>query len=239
MNPLIGNLTGFGPLDAVLKQYEDILAGFEPVSFAETQPMMSLMTILIFICATFFVQITMLNMLIAIMGDTFERITEQRSLFATRTKLALLADYSANIRTSPSNDDLARKFLFVVEPEAEEEGFDETWQGSVQKLHSLNKRHSNYLHNQNGKKFDLLDEKINEVDTNMINIKTEMNSMNGLVTTNVKNEISSLKGDITSAMESKVGKLDERMSGLEKGMGGLEKDMAEIKKALMMISDKM
>ena len=73
----------------------------------------------------------MLNMLIAIMGDTFERITEQKPLYATRTKLALLADYAANIRTNPTPDDLANKFLFVVEPEAEEEGLDESWQGTV------------------------------------------------------------------------------------------------------------
>ena len=89
--------------------------------------MMSVLTILIFIAATFFTQITMLNMLIAIMGDTFEKITEQKTLFATRTKLALLADYAANIRTTPTKDDLAKKFLFVVEPEGEEEGFEESW----------------------------------------------------------------------------------------------------------------
>ena len=88
---------------------------------------MSVMTITIFICATFFTQITMLNMLIAIMGDTFEHITEQRPLYATRTKLGLLADYAANIRTAPKPDDLAKKFLIVVEPKVEEEGFDESW----------------------------------------------------------------------------------------------------------------
>ena len=35
-NPLIGDLTGFGPMDAILKQYEEVLAGFGPNSFAET-----------------------------------------------------------------------------------------------------------------------------------------------------------------------------------------------------------
>ena len=63
-------------MDAILKQYEEVLSGFGPNSFAETQPMMSVFTIAIFIAATFFTQITMLNMLIAIMGDTFERLTE-------------------------------------------------------------------------------------------------------------------------------------------------------------------
>ena len=192
--------------------------------------MMSVLTILIFICATFFTQITMLNMLIAIMGDTFERITEQRTLFATRTKLALLADYAANIRTAPTPDDLAKKFLFVVEPEAEEEGFDESWQGTVHQLHSLNKKHSNLLHKQNAKKFDLLDEKIMEVDANMADIKTDVVSMNGLVSSNIKSEVGSLKSDVTGVQESVV-ELDGRMRGIEKGM-------AEIKEMLMSITKK-
>ena len=151
--------------------------------------MMSVLTITIFIAATFFTQITMLNMLIAIMGDTFERITEQRPLFATRTKLALLADYAANIRSEPTADDLARKFLFVVEPEPEEEGFDESWQGTVHQLTSLIKKHSNLLHRQNAKKFDLLDEKIMEVDANMIDIKSDVTTMNGTVTSSIKSEV--------------------------------------------------
>ena len=84
-------------------------------------------TITIFLLATMFTQITMLNMVIAIMGDTFERITEQRPLYATRTKLGLLADYIANIRSPPTEDDIEKKYLFVIEPEEEEEGFDESW----------------------------------------------------------------------------------------------------------------
>ena len=89
--------------------------------------MMSLMTITIFLGATFFTQITMLNMLIAIMGDTFDRISEKKKLYETRTKLDILADYADNIRTDPTPFDLANKFLFIVEPEAEELDIDESW----------------------------------------------------------------------------------------------------------------
>lgn len=41
--------------------------------------------------ATFFTQITMLNMLIAIMGDSFDYATENRNKFATKTKLDILS----------------------------------------------------------------------------------------------------------------------------------------------------
>ena len=50
-----------------------------------------------FIFATFFSSVVMLNMLIAIMGDTFERTIENRELNAVKTKLELVAELSSNI----------------------------------------------------------------------------------------------------------------------------------------------
>ena len=237
-NPLIGDLTGFGPADGILKQYEEVLSGFGTISFAETQPMMSVLTIIIFICATFFTQITMLNMLIAIMGDTFERISENRPLFATRTKLSLLADYAANIRTAPTPDDLAKKFLFVVEPEEEEEGFDETWFGTVHQLDTLNKKHSNLLHKQNAKKFDLLDEKIMDVEVSMGEIKSDIENMNDLVTnTIVKTKHGSLKSDVSNVQES-VGDLNKKITSLEKNLKKeMDERMGSIEESLKIVTN--
>ena len=49
---------------------------------------------LFFIGATFITQITMLNMLIAIMGDTFGRIIEAKEVNAMKTKIELMEDLS-------------------------------------------------------------------------------------------------------------------------------------------------
>ena len=46
----------------------------------------------------------LLNMLIAIMGDKFDNMTENRSLYATKTRLSLLADYAQNIRMAPTQE---------------------------------------------------------------------------------------------------------------------------------------
>ena len=47
-----------------------------------------------FIGATFMTQVTMLNMLIAIMGDTFGRIIEAKEVNALKTKIDLMKDLS-------------------------------------------------------------------------------------------------------------------------------------------------
>ena len=49
--------------------------------------------LLIFICSTFLASITFLNMLIAIMGDTFSRVSESKEQAALREQIKILADY--------------------------------------------------------------------------------------------------------------------------------------------------
>ena len=61
-------------LNAVLNQYFLALGEFSTDNFSD-QPNSGLAWIL-FVAATFVTQITILNMLIAIMGDTFGRVTE-------------------------------------------------------------------------------------------------------------------------------------------------------------------
>ena len=55
----------------------------------------------------------MLNMLIAIMGDTFERVMENKDVNATKTKLGLMADMS-NVMAQPDVTGCKDVFLFIV-----------------------------------------------------------------------------------------------------------------------------
>ena len=49
--------------------------------------------LIIFIVSTIFTQIIFLNMLIAIMSDTFDRVTEVREQSGLREKIDILADF--------------------------------------------------------------------------------------------------------------------------------------------------
>ena len=59
----------------------------------------------------------MLNMLIAIMGDTFERVIENRQINSTKTKLTLLRDLSAVLPEDTSGTNEECDFLSVVKPD--------------------------------------------------------------------------------------------------------------------------
>ena len=49
--------------------------------------------LIIFIVSTIFTQVIFLNMLIAIMSDTFDRVTEVREQSGLREKIDILADF--------------------------------------------------------------------------------------------------------------------------------------------------
>ena len=81
-----------------------------------------------FILSTFFCQLTMLNMLIAIMGDTFERITENRALYSTLTKLGLMGELADVIK---EREEDTKYFMFVVTPDEKDDDEFGDWEGSI------------------------------------------------------------------------------------------------------------
>ena len=77
--------------DVIFNQYLLSLGEFQTLD-AFTSGSLPDLLVLVFIAATFFTQITMLNMLIAIMSDVFERETEKAYVKMIQTKLQILAE---------------------------------------------------------------------------------------------------------------------------------------------------
>ena len=67
-------------------------------NFTREQDGYTMLALLFFILATLFIQITLLNMLIAIMGDSFSYAMENKKIFATRTKLGILKTQAPVLR---------------------------------------------------------------------------------------------------------------------------------------------
>ena len=47
---------------------------------------------ILFFISTFYVQITMLNMLIALMNDTYSKVSSQKKLSSMKTKIKLISE---------------------------------------------------------------------------------------------------------------------------------------------------
>ena len=95
-----------------------------------------------FTMATFFTQVTFFNMLIAIMGDTFGRVIENKSNFGLQTKLSIMGDYTAVIDDKNSLKTVCCKskypltqdkenYLFIVKPKSDGDDDNSAWEGGL------------------------------------------------------------------------------------------------------------
>lgn len=89
---VIDDITGWWIFDSFQNMFELTLGEYRLEQFAEGD--YAFIFYLVFIVAAFFIQIVFLNMLIAIMNDTFTRVTDERFFNSRLTKLEILADYA-------------------------------------------------------------------------------------------------------------------------------------------------
>ena len=108
-------VTGFFLIDELLNQYLLGLGKFTFESYEEDEPYKLhpqwYLCWFFFIGATFFTQITMLNMLIAIMGNTFDMVIEKKATFVMKSQLETMSEYSEVISKFVDDSDI---FLFIV-----------------------------------------------------------------------------------------------------------------------------
>ena len=102
-------------------------------NFTQDQGYDTILAIVVFIVATLFTQVTMLNMLIAIMGDSFAFAMEHRTMFATRERLLFLQT-QVPILKSTDNKDNDKIFMYVIRPSAMEETESDVWEGTVKSI---------------------------------------------------------------------------------------------------------
>ena len=92
---------------------------------------------LFFILATFYTQVTMLNMLIAIMGDQFDYATENRIGFATSAKIDMVSSQAPALSTAAAFDE-TKVFMIVVTVVEDEDESNNDWIGTISKIDALN-----------------------------------------------------------------------------------------------------
>ena len=112
-------------VDSTLNQYLLMLGDFNMDGFRYHANLA--ICYLIFLFSTFITQITFLNMLIAIMGDTFDRVISQRPTYSLKNKLKLMADMKSiiNIMSRKKKEDETKVFLYVIQPVQDEDEVSE------------------------------------------------------------------------------------------------------------------
>ena len=88
--------------------------------------------LVVFIASTFITQITFFNMIIAIMGDTFSRVSEVRAQSALREKITIMADYVHIVPVDNPVD--SHLFMYNLQPTSVSQNEAGAWEGSITAL---------------------------------------------------------------------------------------------------------
>ena len=105
------NMFNFAPIDVVLDQFRIANGDHDVITEGMQVESKDMVMWVFFVMSVLLTQITFLNMLIGIMGETFGRVSENREQMALKEKIKILADYAVMVRRSPKDKD---KFLYQV-----------------------------------------------------------------------------------------------------------------------------
>ena len=158
--PLIEDSFHFWLLDFLYNQYLLCLGEFGLDNFGDHPQ--AVLVYLFFVAATFFSQLTILNMLIAIMGESFSRVFESRDVNSTRMKLELLADLSAVLPQQSPEPERATNLLLVKPIHEEDDDEDDEWEGTLRRLTRLIERQGTLVKADLGARCDKLQQTLEE-----------------------------------------------------------------------------
>lgn len=132
------------PFMSVFSAYTLMLGEFEVTEFPDTSSGEYFSTALLFIVFTAFINIIMLNLLIAIMSDIFDRVQESAQsefLFARARIILEFEDMLKAKKSGSKNEDVFPTWLQVLTPADEQkknqsDSPNDEWSGRVQKVTS-------------------------------------------------------------------------------------------------------
>jgi hypothetical protein len=105
-----------------------------------------------FLLATLISQIIMFNTLIAILGDTYGKITERAVFFAIKARTEMYADFMYQIKRMRFSKYLDNRYIYVIRPTEGDDGAAE-WEGAVNELSAKIEKLKAKITDQNDKLF--------------------------------------------------------------------------------------
>jgi hypothetical protein len=111
-SPLFSDVSGSMWLDAFSQTWSLGLGSFRLLDYAGKQ---SYLPWLIYYIATFVTNIMFLNMLIAVMGDTWERMKDKREQIGLMQRTQLISDFIQNFTVQKTLD--TSRYLYLVTPQ--------------------------------------------------------------------------------------------------------------------------
>ena len=115
-------------------------------------------------------------MLIAIMGDTFARVSEAKDQSALSEKIKILSDYVIVVRNSRLDKD---KFLFSISPTTLGTDEQSSWEGTVTQLRKAIDNSLKGVQNNLNKKIGAVSQEVTQVNARLQTLDDRISDLSG------------------------------------------------------------
>ena len=132
---------------------------------------------IVFILTTFITQITFLNMLIAIMGDTFARVSEVKEQSALQEKIKILSDYVIIVEGESETNGLLNRFLFSIKPKSLASDESGNWEGTVTQLKKAIDKSMQIIKRDVDKSHSAISTEVNSVSNRLSSLDDKINDL--------------------------------------------------------------
>jgi len=176
---------------------------------------------IMFLLATFISQVIIFNMLIAIMGDSYAKISEMREQAALKEKIQILCDYLRLVNDKEEKDN----YLVFMKPD---EQADEGWGGILSAMKKNLQRSVDVINKTMSKKFSNLNQDVGELRSTNTNITDKLEEVQSSIQkqeVNSTRDIYKVSKDLATTKKVLTDQLDKVEKTLETILGKLdEKD---------------
>lgn len=117
-NSIVSSESGYSVIDSALNLYYLLLGEFHTDSYTDHPD--AIVCYIFFILSTFMVQITLTNIMIGLMGDTFDRVSDERTADTLKAQITILNNMANTIREDKNEDDF-EYFLYVITKKTHED----------------------------------------------------------------------------------------------------------------------
>ena len=180
----------------------------------------------------FLLNVVLLNLLISIMGDSFDKVQERRILTDSLTRLDMILESMTYMRVFRREEAGARGYLIFYEGDAsglDDDGDNNEWEGWVNVIKKALRQNDQKIEEMSSKQNEV-SSKQNEVSFKMNFIQNEMNSMRNEMSSK-QNEMSSKMNFIQSEMNFMRNEIKQMQQQMEEKLAKSHNEIMEAIKA--------
>ncbi|GMH67959.1 hypothetical protein TrST_g4181 [Triparma strigata] len=220
-----------------VKTYSLLLSNYVLDDF--TMMKSSAPSIILFISFTFFVNIVLLNLLIAIMGELFDKIKENAKATFLFAKANLILEFESIMQANSGQATRFPEWLQILLPTRADDGGEDTWESRIRTLKlAISQSEAKQTNN-----LKVVEHRVQHISYELTGCTEDIKNDAKFDNAEIKQGMQNMKSDVLllrkGQLSSKVSdvKLMKKVAGLTNDVDGIKHELAEIKGMLLMLTN--